>query len=103
MLETPKRIEPCSLAKHIPFEVADLSAEIQREATRLVQGLRPESAAELADLVPVMNYCYSNLIEGHNIRPRDIERALAGVALEEKPRPLALEARAHVIVQRTID
>ena len=30
-----------------------------------------------------MNNCYySNLIEGHNTRPRDIERALAGAELE---------------------
>lgn len=50
-----------------------------------------------------MNCYYSNLIEGHNTRPRDIERALAGATLEEETRPLALEARAHVIVQRAID
>jgi len=60
-------------------------------------------AAELADLVRVMNCYYSNLIEGHSTRPRDIERALAGAELEEETRPLALEARAHVIVQRAID
>ena len=29
-----------------------------------------------------MNCYYSNLIEGHNTRPRDIERALAGAELE---------------------
>ena len=34
---------------------------------------------------------------------RDIERALAGAELEEETRPLAFEARAHVIVQRAID
>ena len=62
------------------------------------KGLHPDSAAELADLVRVMNCYYSNLIEGHNTRPRDIERALAGAELEEETRPLALEARAHVIV-----
>ncbi len=38
-------------------------------------GLHPDSAAELADLVRVMNCYYSNLIEGHNTRPRDIELA----------------------------
>ena len=103
MLETPGRIEPCFFEEHIPAELADLSVEIQREATQLGQGLHPDSAAELADLVRMMNCYYSNLIEGHNTRPRDIERALAGAELEEKARPLALEARAHVIVQRAID
>jgi len=103
MLETPGRIEPCFFEEHIPAELADLSVEIQREASGLGQGLHPDSAAELADLVRVMNCYYSNLIEGHNTRPRDIEKALAGAELEEETRPLALEARAHVIVQRAID
>ena len=103
MLETPGRIEPCFFEEHIPAELADLSVEIQREASGLGKGLHPDSAAELADLVRMMNCYYSNLIEGHNTRPRDIEKALAGAELEEETRPLALEARAHVIVQRAID
>ena len=103
MLETPGRIEPCFFEEHIPAELADLTVDLQREAAQLGQGLHPDSAAELADLVRIMNCYYSNLIEGHNTRPRDIERALAGAELEEETRPLALEARAHVIVQRAID
>ena len=103
MSETPGRIEPCFFEEHIPASLADLSVEIQREAAGLGQRLHPDSAAELADLVRVMNCYYSNLIEGHNTRPRDIERALAGAELEAETRPLALEARAHVIVQRSID
>ena len=83
--------------------MVDLSVDIQREATGLGQGLHPDSAAELTDLVRVMNRYYSNLIEGHNTRPGDIERALAGAELEEETRPLALEAQALVIVQRAID
>ena len=103
MLETPGRIEPCFFEDHIPAALADLSVEIQRAASGLGQGLHPDSAAELADLVRMMNCYYSNLIEGHNTRPRDIARALAGAELEAETRPLALEARAHVIVQRAID
>lgn len=103
MIETPGRIEPCFFEETIPSTLADLSVEIQREATLLGRGLHPDSAAELADMVRVMNCYYSNLIEGHNTRPRDIERALAGAEIEPETRPLALEARAHVIVQREID
>ena len=102
-METPGRIEPCFFEDHIPTELADLSVDLQREAGQLGQGLHPDSAAELADFVRVMNCYYSNLIEGHNTRPRDIEKALAGAELAEETRPLALEARAHVIVQRRID
>ena len=103
MLETPARIEPCLFEDRVPTDLADLAVEIQRAAGDIGRGLHPESAAELADLVRIMNCYYSNLIEGHNTRPRDIERALAGAELEEATRPLALEARAHVIVQRGID
>jgi len=55
MLEIPSRIEPCFFEGHIPAELADLSVDIQREAVRLGQGLHPDSAAELADLVRLMN------------------------------------------------
>ncbi len=103
MPETPGRIEPCFFEEQIPAELADLSVEIQRAAGELGRGLHPDSAAELADLVRIMNCYYSNLIEGHNTRPRDIEKALAGATLDEETRPLALEAKAHVVVQRRID
>jgi len=103
MTETPGRIEPCLFEEFIPADLADLAVEVQRAAADLGRGLHPESAQELADLVRIMNCYYSNLIEGHNTRPRDIERALVGAELSEETRPLALEARAHVIVQRQID
>lgn len=103
MFESPSRIEPAYFEDAIPQVLADLSLEIQRESAALGRGLHPESASELADLVRMMNSYYSNLIEGHNTRPRDIERALAGAALEPETRPLALEAKAHVMAQRKID
>ena len=66
-------------------------------------GLNQDSLLELADLVRMMNSYYSNLIEGHNTRPLDIEKALTGLQIEPEKRPLALEAKAHVEVQRAID
>lgn len=103
MTETPSRIEPCFFEDGIPRALADLAIEIQHAADGLGAGLHPESASELADLVRVMNCYYSNLIEGHNTRPGDIEAALNGLEVEPERRPLALEAKAHVIVQREID
>jgi len=51
-----------------------------------------------------MNTYYSNLIEGHNTRPRDIERALAGeLDQNEGRRSLQIEAAAHVRVQAEVD
>jgi Fic family protein len=103
MEEAPGRIEPCLFESEVPQVLADLAVEIQAEAAGIGRNLNDDSLAELADLVRIMNSYYSNLIEGHNTRPRDIERALAGQEIEADTRPLALEAKAHVEVQRAID
>ncbi|MBX9692238.1 MAG: Fic family protein, partial [Cyanobacteria bacterium] len=103
MIEAPTRIEPCLFESAVPVALTDLAVEIQAESTSIGRNLNEDSLAELADLVRIMNSYYSNLIEGHNTRPRDIERALAGHEVEQDKRPLALEAKAHVDVQRAID
>ncbi|TAN35285.1 MAG: Fic family protein [Verrucomicrobia bacterium] len=99
----PSRIEPC-LLDAIPLDLADLVAELTAAAERLTGRLHPQTAASLAELVRVMNCYYSNLIEGHHTKPRDIERALADeLDSEERQRNLQLEARAHIRVQRQVD
>ncbi|HEY3784147.1 MAG TPA: hypothetical protein VGL55_02575 [Steroidobacteraceae bacterium] len=51
-----------------------------------------------------MNCYYSNLIEGHDTHPVDIERALQGdYSRDTKRGGLQLEARAHIGVQQWID
>jgi len=102
-VETPFRIEPARLEE--PSEaMADLAAEIASASTSLGRALHPKTAANLAALVRVMNCYYSNLIEGHNTHPRNIERVLKG-DLDEAPerRNLQLEAAAHIRVQAEID
>lgn len=101
--ETPYRIEPCLLESY-PASLADLIGDVISASAVLGNRLHPDTAASLSELVRVMNCYYSNLIEGHNTRPRDIERALAGeMADDAKRRDLQLEARAHNRVQREID
>jgi hypothetical protein len=47
---------------------------------------------------------YSNLIEGRNTHPIDIERALRNdYSQDETKRDLQLEAKAHIMVQEWID
>jgi len=101
--EAPSRIEPARLEE--PSEaIADVVAEIASASTGLGRALHPRTAANLAFLVRMMNTYYSNLIEGNNTRPRDIERALAGdFDGDEERRNLQLEAAAHVRVQTEID
>jgi Fic family protein len=101
--ETPARIEPCLLDEAGP-EIVDLVASLSAATNTLGARLHPDSAAGLADAVRIMNCYYSNLIEGHNTTPREIERALAD-QLDGTPerRNLQVEARAHIRLQREID
>jgi hypothetical protein len=58
----------------------------------------------LADFVRAMNCYYSNLIEGHDTHPVDIERALKNdYSQDAHRRDLQLEAKAHIAVQAWID
>ncbi len=102
-VESPQRIEPTRI-EEIPADIADLVADVSASAAILGAALHPSTAAQLAGLVRLMNAYYSNLIEGHNTRPRDIERALAGDFDDNAARRnLQQEAAAHVRVQARID
>jgi Fic family protein len=102
-LETPQRIEPTRL-EEIPEAISDVIAELSAASATLGAALNPRTAANLADLVRIMNTYYSNLIEGHDTRPRDIERALAGeFDQDNERRNLQVEAAAHVHVQTELD
>ena len=101
--ETGDRIEP-ALLEDAPTEITDVVAELSAKAAILGSALHPRTASNLADLVRIMNTYYSNLIEGHHTRPRDIERALSGeLDQDQKRRDLQLEAKAHVRVQAEVD
>lgn len=102
-IETPSRIEP-ALLDEAPAAIADAIADLSAASAVLGRSLHPRTSANLAGLVRIMNTYYSNLIEGHDTRPRDIERALAGRFDEnEGSRNLQIEAAAHVRVQAQID
>ena len=103
IIESPSRIEPARLAS-VPEKVNDLVAELSAATSALGSRLHVKTSANLADLVRTMNCYYSNLIEGHNTRPRDIERALAGdFDTDKNRRNLQIEAAAHIRVQTKID
>jgi fido (protein-threonine AMPylation protein) len=82
----------------------DFAFMLGEDAAGLAGRLAPGTTAAVGDLVRGMNCYYSNLIEGHDTRPVDIERALhADFATEPKQRDLQLEAAAHIAVQAAID
>lgn len=98
--------EPLMVSEGSPRrgELNDLALELAEKSAAFRSSLPESIAAALADLVRSMNCYYSNLIEGHNTHPIDIERALAGdYSADPKKRDLQLEAKAHITVQKWID
>jgi Fic family protein len=82
----------------------DSALKLAESASGLAKRIHPILQKSVGDLVRSMNCYYSNLIEGHNTHPRDIERALADdFSNEPKKRDLQQEAVAHIHVQKLID
>ncbi len=85
-------------------ELADLAFDLAAKSAGLRRNLPEGVLLALCDLVRTMNCYYSNLIEGHNTHPIDIERAMnEEYSQDPEKRDLQLEARAHVTVQAWID
>ena len=104
--ESTGLFEPLMVSEGAPRRAAlnDLALELAEKSAAFRSSLPESIAAALADLVRSMNCYYSNLIEGHNTHPIDIERALAGdYSADPKKRDLQLEAKAHITVQKWID
>jgi Fic family protein len=85
-------------------ELTDLALELAQRSAGFSGSLPASLRSSLATLVRAMNCYYSNLIEGHDTHPVDIERALNGsYSKDPKKRDLQLEAKAHIAVQQWID
>src|SRR4051812_6470368 len=85
-------------------ELTDLAVDLAGKAAGFRSSLASGVRTALADLVRAMNCYYSNLIEGHDTHPIDIERALKNdYSADREKRNLQLEAKAHIEVQRWID
>ena len=104
--EATSLMEPLVLgegSRHRP-ELTDLALELAQRSAGFRRSLPESLLSSLATLVRAMNCYYSNLIEGHDTHPVDIERALQGdYSKDAKKRDLQLEAMAHIAVQRWID
>jgi Fic family protein len=84
--------------------LTDLAIELAQKTAGFRRSLPESLLTSLADLVRAMNCYYSNLIEGHDTHPIDIERALKNdYSNDARKRDLQLEARAHISVQEWID
>lgn len=104
--EAISAMEPLLISGSSRFrhELADLALELTAKSTALRNSMPEGIVRALSDLVRSMNCYYSNLIEGHDTHPIDIERALnEDYSSDPKKRDLQLEARAHIAVQQWID
>jgi Fic family protein len=99
-------MEPTTLGDGYRYRgrVNDLAFELAQKSAGFKRSLPASLLTSLADLVRAMNCYYSNLIEGHDTHPIDIERALRNdYSSDSKKRDLQLEAKAHITVQKWID
>src|SRR3974377_1019095 len=99
-------MEPLLITDSSPHrgELTDLALDLAQKSAGFRRSLPPTLLASLADLVRAMNCYYSNLIEGHDTHPVDIERALKNdYSQDARKRDLQLEAKAHMAVQQWID
>lgn len=102
-MEHPAQLEPL-MPREGEQQLEDLTIELVAKAASLSRQLHPLVQPAVGNLVRSMNCYYSNLIEGHNTLPREIDRALAqDFSKDPKRRALQQEAVAHIEVQREID
>ncbi len=99
-------MEPTRIGDGYRFRsrITDLAFDLAQKSAGFKRSLPPALLTSLADLVRSMNCYYSNLIEGHDTHPIDIERALKNdYSNDTRKRDLQFEAKAHIAVQKWID
>jgi Fic family protein len=99
-------MEPLLLGDSYPQRglITDLAFDLTQKSAGFRRSLPADLLASIADLVRSMNCYYSNLIEGHETHPIDIEKALKDdYSQDTRKRDLQLEAKAHITVQKWID
>lgn len=104
--ESVSLMEPLLIAEGSKFrtELTDLAVELAARSAGFRRSLPDGVLEALSTLVRAMNCYYSNLIEGHDTHPVDIEKALKNdYSTDTKKRNLQLEAKAHIAVQKWID
>jgi len=99
----PNQIEPL-LPQTSSSELTDLAVEVIQKSSALGSSVHPKTRRAVVDLVRSMNSYYSNLIEGHNTLPTDIEKALTkNYSKDPAKRALQIESAAHIEVQQLIE
>ena len=103
LYELPSAMEPM-----MPYDengvLNELAVELIRKSAALSQALHPITRKSVAQVIKPMNSYYSNLIEGHNTHPLDIERAMKkDYSNDPGKRTLQMESKAHIEVQQKME
>jgi len=104
--EMPALMEPLLIGETSRHRglLTDLAIELAQKSAGFRRSLPESMVGSLAEMVRAMNCYYSNLIEGHDTHPIDIERALKNdYSKDPRKRGLQREAKAHICVQKWID
>ena len=101
MFASISQFEPLFPAKN--GELEDLAKKLVAVSAKLEGRLSPVVLADIRELLRVVNSYYSNLIEGNDTHPIDIERAMSGnYSSNIQKRELQIESQIHIEVQRKI-
>ena len=85
-------------------ELAELAIEVIRKSSAISAAVHPVTRKGVVELVRKMNSYYSNLIEGHNTHPVDIDRAMReDFSKDPAKRARQMESKAHIEVQKLIE
>jgi Fic family protein len=96
-------MEPMMPTNHTG-ELDDLAIEVIRKSAGISTAVHPITRRGIVELVRKMNSYYSNLIEGHNTHPVDIDRAMQeDFSIDLAKRAKQLESKAHIEVQKLIE
>ena len=103
LYDHPSDMEPL-LPGESDGKSSSLALALIRGAERLRGSLHPTTRELLADLVRSMNSYYSNLIEGHRTRPKDIDAALRrNFSTNPSERSLQIQHLAHMEIQAEME
>ena len=82
----------------------DLALKVHESSAKLAGRFPAATLDGIAELLRIGNSYYSNLIEGHNTHPIDIQRAMRrDYSADEDKRDLQLESLIHIEVQKKIN
>ena len=80
-----------------------LALELIQKSAKLSGSLHPITCSAIAEFLRPMNSYYTNLIEGHDTHPIDIDKVLKNdYAIDKAKRNLQIEAQAHIHVHKHI-